>query len=77
MKTVTVIFLRPYCDRPWFNENSPKLKKPKSSVDRVDWNLRDTEVLAQVKELNLRGEEVQTRLFNFARRSSKLSRLRR
>ncbi len=37
-------------DRPWLNENSPKLKKPKSSVDRVDWNVRDTEVLTQVKD---------------------------
>ena len=37
-------------DHAWLNENSPKPKKPKSSVDRVDWNVRDTEVLAQVKD---------------------------
>lgn len=37
-------------DRAWLNTNSPKPKKPKSSVDRVDWSVRDTEVLAQVKD---------------------------
>ena len=36
-------------DRAWLNENSPKLKKPKSSVDKVDWIVRDREILDQVQ----------------------------
>lgn len=37
------------CDRNWLNNNSPKLQKPKTSVNRVDWNARDKEILAQAK----------------------------
>ena len=36
-------------DRIWLNSNSPKLKKPKASVNRVDWNIRDKQILVQVK----------------------------
>lgn len=36
-------------DRNWLNENSPKLKKPKSSINKIDWNARDLEILAQAK----------------------------
>ncbi|MDJ0632624.1 MAG: TnsD family transposase [Xenococcaceae cyanobacterium MO_188.B29] len=36
-------------DRLWLNENSPKLQKPRASVDRVDWNVRDKEILVQAK----------------------------
>lgn len=36
-------------DRQWLNENSPKLKQPKSSVDKVDWNARDREILIQAQ----------------------------
>ena len=36
-------------DRGWLNNNSPKLKKPKASVNRVDWNIRDKQILAQVR----------------------------
>ncbi len=39
------------CDRIWLNNNSPKLQKPKASVDRVDWNVRDKEILAQAKNV--------------------------
>lgn len=35
--------------RPWLDRNSPSLKQPKPSVDRVDWNQRDSEILAQVQ----------------------------
>jgi hypothetical protein len=37
------------CDRQWLNDNSPNLKQPKSSFDRVDWSVRDAEILIQVK----------------------------
>lgn len=37
-------------DLTWLNENSPKPKKSRASIDRVDWNVRDTEVLTQVKD---------------------------
>ena len=36
-------------DRAWLHENSPKQKKPISLVDRVDWSVRDTEILAQAQ----------------------------
>ena len=36
-------------DRTWLNNNSPKLQKPQASVDRVDWNVRDKEILAQTE----------------------------
>ncbi len=36
-------------DKNWLNSNSPKLRKPKASVDRVDWNTRDEEILKQAK----------------------------
>ena len=36
-------------DRTWLNNNSPKLQKPKASVNRVDWNNRDREILEQAK----------------------------
>ncbi|MEM7757370.1 MAG: TnsD family transposase [Cyanobacteria bacterium P01_A01_bin.40] len=36
-------------DRSWLNNNSPKLQKPKASVNRVDWNVRDKEILVQAK----------------------------
>ena len=36
-------------DRQWLNNNSPKLKQPIASTNKVDWNTRDTEVLSQVK----------------------------
>ena len=35
--------------RIWLNNNSPKLQKPKASIDRVDWNFRDKEILIKVK----------------------------
>lgn len=38
-------------DRTWLNNNSPKLKKPKASVNRVDWNARDKEILEQAKSI--------------------------
>ena len=38
-------------DRIWLNNNSPKLQKPKASVDRVDWNVRDKKILAQAKNV--------------------------
>ena len=37
------------CDHAWLNENSPKLQKPKASVNKVDWNARDEEILVRVK----------------------------
>ena len=48
-------------DRDWLNENSPKLRKPKSENKRVNWQERDQEILIKVqkatKELkNLSGE---------------------
>ena len=36
-------------DLAWLNANSPKPKKPKSSVDRVDWSVRDNEILDRVQ----------------------------
>ena len=36
-------------DRTWLNTNSPKLKQPKSSVDKVDWNTRDKEIFIKVQ----------------------------
>ena len=36
-------------DREWLNKNSPKLKQPKSSINKVDWNTRDGEILAQAQ----------------------------
>jgi hypothetical protein len=36
-------------DRQWLNDNSPNLKQPQSSFDRVDWSVRDREILIQVK----------------------------
>ena len=36
-------------DRDWLNDNSPKLHKQTASVDRVDWNIRDREILKQAK----------------------------
>ena len=36
-------------DRQWLNKNSPKLRNPKASVNKVDWNVRDIEILIQVK----------------------------
>ncbi|GAB4525467.1 MAG: TnsD family Tn7-like transposition protein [Pleurocapsa sp.] len=39
------------CDRTWLNENSPKLKQPKASVNRIDWNIRDEEILTQAKNV--------------------------
>ncbi len=36
-------------DRIWLNNNAPKLQKPTASVDRIDWNVRDKEILIQVK----------------------------
>ena len=36
-------------DRHWLNENSPKLKKPKSSINKIDWNVRDGEILIQAQ----------------------------
>lgn len=36
-------------DRTWLDKNSPKLKQPKASVNRVDWNHRDKEILIQVQ----------------------------
>ena len=36
-------------DRNWLNENSPQLKQPKSLVNRVDWNVRDEEILIQAQ----------------------------
>lgn len=38
-------------DRQWLNNHSPKLKQPRASVDRVDWNVRDREILAQAKNV--------------------------
>ena len=35
--------------RIWLNNHSPKLQKPKSPVNRVDWNARDKKNLAQAK----------------------------
>lgn len=37
------------CDRTWLNENSPKLKQPRSSVDKVDWNARDKEIFIKAQ----------------------------
>ncbi len=36
-------------DRNWLNNNSPKLKQPKASVNKVDWNVWDGEILAQAQ----------------------------
>ncbi|MDJ0531678.1 MAG: TnsD family transposase [Xenococcaceae cyanobacterium MO_207.B15] len=36
-------------DKQWLNNNSPKLKQPSSSVNKVDWNARDRGILIQVK----------------------------
>ncbi len=36
-------------DRTWLNNNSPKLKQPKASGSKVDWKVRDEEILAQAK----------------------------
>ena len=36
-------------DKHWLNENSPKLKQSRSSVDKIDWSLRDKEILNQAK----------------------------
>ncbi|MEL6439083.1 MAG: TnsD family transposase [Cyanobacteria bacterium J06621_8] len=38
-------------ERQWLNNNSPKLQKPKASVNRVDWNVRDREILEQTKNI--------------------------
>ena len=38
-------------DKQWLNNNSPKLQKPKASVNKVDWNQRDKEILEQVKDV--------------------------
>ncbi|AIF42188.1 TnsD family Tn7-like transposition protein [Virgibacillus sp. SK37] len=37
-------------DREWLNKNSPKLRKPKSKDERVDWQKRDQEILKSVKK---------------------------
>ena len=42
-------YIRSKRDRTWLNNHSPKLQKPQASVDRVDWNGRDKEILAQAK----------------------------
>ena len=36
-------------NKKWLNENSPKLQKPKASLNRIDWNARDKEILIRVK----------------------------
>ena len=36
-------------DRKWLNQNSPKLKQPKPSIHRVDWSVRDQEILSQAQ----------------------------
>ncbi|MDJ0742174.1 MAG: TnsD family transposase [Xenococcaceae cyanobacterium MO_167.B27] len=38
-------------DRQWLNNNSPKLQQPTSSINRIDWNQRDKEILEQVKDV--------------------------
>ncbi len=38
-------------DRQWLNKNSPKLRNPKASENKVDWNQRDREILEQVKDV--------------------------
>ena len=38
-------------DQNWLNKNSPKRQKPKASVDRIDWNVRDREILIQANNL--------------------------
>lgn len=48
-------------DRDWLNENSPKLRKPKSENKRVNWQVRDQELLIKVQKAteelkNLSGE---------------------
>jgi hypothetical protein len=38
-------------DREWLNQNSPTLRMPVSSNNRVDWHERDKLVLAQAQEV--------------------------
>lgn len=46
-------------DRQWLNKNSPKLQNPKASVNKVDWNQRDKEILEQVKDVVRKLKEVE------------------
>ena len=36
-------------DKQWLKENSPKLKKTISSIERIDWSVRDIEILTRVR----------------------------
>lgn len=36
-------------DRAWLHNNSPSLKRPIPSIDRVDWKQRDLEILAEAR----------------------------
>ncbi len=36
-------------DRHWLNDNSPILKRPRASINKIDWNIRDAEILVQAQ----------------------------
>ena len=36
-------------DKKWLNDNSPQLKQPKASIDKVDWSIRDGQISIQAQ----------------------------
>ncbi len=36
-------------DLTWLNDNSPVLKRPRASINKIDWKIRDAEILVQAQ----------------------------